>query len=262
MDKEIFFKKYETRGADYHYQQINKANLTVFNAYVLARYQIEMQQLIRSLKKYSSNSIIKVLDIGCGDGVFFYLFNKVKQNKKIQLFGVDNSKIALDIAKKKNPIDTFKLADAYALPFNDNYFDIIISSDIIEHLLKVMDMLSEIKRVGKNESTIIIGTPIRFLESPKDKMHQKEFYPQEFKVLLDKYFNNIKIIKSHKLRYFLYYEKSKIFFRRKIFIYRYLINFLAIYLKKNLFLQKNKLNDKQEFFSYMFAIGEIRKDNI
>ena len=80
-----------------------------------------------------------------------------------------------EMAKKKSPQSIFKVTDLYQLPFEENYFDIVVSSDVIEHVLKPRKMLSEIKRVGKKNSFIIIGTPIRYTENPIDTMHQYEF---------------------------------------------------------------------------------------
>jgi len=259
--KEIHFNKYETKGVDYHFDQINKKNWIKFNAYVLARYQIELNILknMFQLVKLKSQKI-KILDIGCGEGVILYLIDNDLKEKNIELFGIDSSTLALDVAKRKIPKGIFKKTDVYNLPFKDDSFDIILSSDVIEHVLEPKKMLSEIKRVGKNRSFVIIGTPIRYTENPMDKSHYHEFFPQEFKKLILNYFTNAQIIQSHKLEYLLLYNKISSIFKRKILLYRNLINFYSIYLKKNPFL-KIKTTGNQ-IYSYMFCICRIKKNRL
>ncbi len=257
MSEEIPFEKYLTRGPDYHYRQIDKKKLGFFNAYVYARYQIEIKLVKQTLLHIDAKEI-KLLDIGCGDGVLIYLLKDCIKNKKLEFFGIDNSDLALKVAKKKNPLVIFKKADVYELPFEENYFDLVISSDVIEHISNPKKMLSEIERVGKNNSYVIIGTPVRYRETPYGKLHIHEFYPKEFEKMLGDYFSNIKIIQSHRLLDFFLYFKNSLILRKRIPLFRYLINILAIYLKKNPFLKIKTSEDDLELFSYMFGIGKIQ----
>lgn len=258
MNHEIIFDKYQRRGSDYHYKQIDRRISSKFNAYVLARYEIELE-LIKKIIKLKSNKLIKILDVGCGDGVIFYLLNKIfkSKNKNLKLFGIDSSELAIRVAKEKNPDAIFKISDVYNLPFEDDYFDLIISSDVIEHVSESEKMILEIKRVGKKNSFYIIGTPIKFTEQPSDKMHFHEFFPNEFKKILLKSFYNAKVIQSHRLKYLLLNNSYVSFLNRKKLLYRKIINFMTVYLKKNPFLKiKTKDNEK---YSYMFGIGKIKQ---
>jgi ubiquinone/menaquinone biosynthesis C-methylase UbiE len=90
----------------------------------------------------------KLLDVGCGDGVLSYLF--VKEGAKV--CGIDYSDIAVKLAKEKtkNIGIEFKQGSAYELPYEDNFFDIVVSSDVIEHLEDMPKYLSEINRVVEN----------------------------------------------------------------------------------------------------------------
>lgn len=257
MSKEKEFNKYELQGPDYHYRQIEKKNRWTFNAYLFARYYIQLE-LIKKIIYKINNEIIKILDVGCGDGVLFYLFkNKIKKKKNLELYGVDTSEIALKVAKMKNPGIIFRNANVYELPFESNYFDLIFSSDVIEHVSKPDKMLSEIKRVGKRNSFIIISTPIRFTEEHLDKNHYHEFFPEEFKTLLNKFFTTLKIIKSHRLVYYLLYKKKSTIFGKTKYLYHNLINIISIYFNRNPFL-KIKISDNEQY-TYMFGIGKIEK---
>ncbi len=255
MIKEIYFNKYEIKSPNYHYKQIKANCWRYYNAYVHARYILELELIIITLNKIQKRSQkLKILDVGCGDAVLFYLLNKKINLEDTLLYGIDLSDTALKIAKKKNPRSIFKKANVYSLPFDDNFFDLIISSDVIEHILKPKKMLSEIFRVGKSKSFIIMGTPIRCTEIPHDKMHVHEFLPNEFNKLLSSYFRIIRLVQSHRLRYLLLYKKSCALFKREFFTYRFIIKILSIFFKKNLFLNLKTRN--KEKFSHMFYIGK------
>ena len=259
-EEEIEFSKYVTKGADYHYQQINKSNFRTFNAFIDAKYRIEIsviEKTIELLKK--RNQSIKVLDVGCGDGVLFHMMKKKLKNKNIKIFGIDKSEKALEIALKKNPDGEFQVADLYELPFEDDFFDLVLSSDVIEHVLEPNKMLLEIRRVGKHNSFTIIGTPIKYTEDSLDALHVYEYFPKEFENLLQDYFKVIKTIKSLPLHYFYLYNHSKniSIFRQVINPFRELINFFSILLKKNPFL---KISGNENYmYSYMYSVGKILK---
>ncbi|MFX1383452.1 MAG: class I SAM-dependent methyltransferase [Promethearchaeota archaeon] len=256
MKSNTTFKKYEIKGSDYHFKQIDKKNRFTFNSFVYARYQIELK-LISHILKNRKSKFTKILDIGCGDGVILFLLYHKFKSYNLEIHGIDSSNIALEVAKKRLSNGFFRNTDLYNLPYEDDYFDLILSSDVIEHVSNPEKMLQEIKRVGKNASNVIIGTPIRFSELPLDENHYHEFYPNEFKDFLKNFLKNVRLLQSHKLTYYLLYEKVSLIFKKEIQIYRYLINLLSIYLNINPFM-KIKRNDK-DLYSYMFAIGLIKK---
>ena len=91
-----------------------------------------------------------VLDIGCGSG---QLTNRLRNNLKVT--GLDISLTAL------NNIEVNKVcASSENLPFPDRTFDLIICTELIEHLPKkaYLKTLREIRRVAKNH--VILGVPL------------------------------------------------------------------------------------------------------
>ncbi|MHC5831500.1 MAG: class I SAM-dependent methyltransferase, partial [Nostoc sp.] len=77
---------------------------------------------------------LKVLEIGCGVGDFaIYL-----ANQGANVTAVDFSPIAIAMAKEKSQIQNinvqFQVADAQALPFEANTFDLILSCECLEHV--------------------------------------------------------------------------------------------------------------------------------
>jgi ubiquinone/menaquinone biosynthesis C-methylase UbiE len=100
-----------------------------------------------------------VLDIACGPASLFYVLRK--KNKKCSLTGIDIAPEQIAYAKKIVKDATFLVSDIGKLPFPDNSFDYVTSTELIEHLTKKSEkkMLSEVRRVLKPGGRFIITTP-------------------------------------------------------------------------------------------------------
>ncbi|MEM2704402.1 MAG: class I SAM-dependent methyltransferase, partial [Candidatus Bathyarchaeia archaeon] len=110
-----------------------------------------------------------ILDIGCGKGLWGYLMKCEKQGDKAYCIGLDISIDYLKFVKRHNIYDDLILADASNLPFRAKSFDIVIASEIIEHLQrdKGFKLLNEIDAICKGKA--IITTPNGFLPSRHEK---------------------------------------------------------------------------------------------
>ncbi len=97
----------------------------------------------------------RVLDIGCLTG---YLSHFLQQNGNT-VSGVDFLTSAVNIAQSKGIDAKVCNVENDTLPFSDNTFDCVVFSEIIEHLVDPNVALEEIKRVLKQEGTLIISTP-------------------------------------------------------------------------------------------------------
>ncbi len=53
----------------------------------------------------------------------------------------------------------FQQGDAEHLAFADNAFDIVVCSEVLEHLIEPQQALTEMRRVLKNNGTLILTTP-------------------------------------------------------------------------------------------------------
>jgi len=104
----------------------------------------------------------RILDVGCGNGKVAHEILKQKLGEKV--YGIDLDETLLSQAKKEGVI-THKLdLNFEKFPFSDEYFDIVISIDVIEHILNLNHFLSEINRVLKKDGILVLSTPnIQFI---------------------------------------------------------------------------------------------------
>lgn len=128
-------------------------------------YGEELEPRFKELIKYFKiTKDMRVLDIGCGRGEMVLYAAK---NNAIA-YGIDYSKSAIELAnivKSRQIKETknrmhFNLMDAKNLEFENSSFDLIILTDVAEHLYddELNVVFSEICRVLKNDGLLIVHT--------------------------------------------------------------------------------------------------------
>jgi len=140
-----------------------------------------------------------VLDIACGAGYgSSYLLSK---GAKI-VTGGDISEETIEYAKaryRKDNLNFLPLDAQQRLPFADSSFDVVVSTETIEHLENHENFLAECRRVMKSGGTFICSTPNKEAmplnptnpEKPSNPYHVKEYSVNEFQQLFSKYFKNV-----------------------------------------------------------------------
>ncbi len=105
-------------------------------------------------KNFSVSSNPAILDLGCSDGQLLSIF-KAKGYNNLTGAGYD--------VKAQNNIKIFLKIDFNDLSWSDalkDYkFDVIVSSDVIEHLLNPYNFLTQIKKILKADGVIIFSFP-------------------------------------------------------------------------------------------------------
>lgn len=106
----------------------------------------------------------KILDIGCSFGWFE---KYAVDSKCTDIVGLEPKKESFLPAQRDVPEAIFKEGSALKIPFPDNYFDLVVAFDVIEHLPKKKESiaLGEIIRVLKNKGQVVLSTPNRNLFS-------------------------------------------------------------------------------------------------
>ncbi len=128
-----------------------------------------------------------VLEIASGSG---YGAKILAEAGAAKVTAIDIDEKAQIAAKKKYPdqIIEFITGNAENINKEDNFFDILISFETIEHLKNYEHFLSEAERVLKPDGIAIISTPNREISKGKNPFHIKEFNYDEFRAELKKYF--------------------------------------------------------------------------
>jgi SAM-dependent methyltransferase len=122
----------------------------------------------------------KILDIGCSLG-------RIISIDPVKIQGVDIDEKALSIAKNNNY--NVQYADVTKkIPFNNNSFDGIYCSHVIEHMQNPLHLMKEINRILKKDGRAAIITPDYIMTSKKynngfwcDYTHKQPFIPQSLK---------------------------------------------------------------------------------
>lgn len=111
----------------------------------------EWIKIVKSKLPISFDPDKKVLDVACGISTLGKAFSN-------NVYGFDTNPEAIKIAKKNGIKAT--LGDVEKKwNYLDNYFDIVIASHIIEHVLNPDQLILEAKRVLKKDGLFIVATP-------------------------------------------------------------------------------------------------------
>jgi len=141
---------------------------------------------------------IIILDAGCGPG----LYTTYLALKGYDITGTDISKKKIEEAKEINRraggSSTFINGDLCALPFKKESFDLIICSDVIEHITADYKAIAEFSWVLKEEGKLILTTTgnNRFTAKYKETfLHQRNGYDaKDFQRLINH--TDLKLVKD------------------------------------------------------------------
>lgn len=116
---------------------------------------LEVFQHIRQV--YSTQHVGKLIDVGAGEGSLLQCLGKSRFAD--ELYGVEISESGINAIRKKQIPNLVEIRqfDGYRIPYPDKFFDLAISSHVLEHVEHERIFLMELKRIAKN---IIIEVPL------------------------------------------------------------------------------------------------------
>jgi len=162
----------------------------------------------------------KVLSFSCGDGIWDYILATKHSDKVTKLYSTDIVELPIKqdivtILKEKVNFSFYTVIPDSTLPFNDEFFDLIIHHDVIEHTRKPYFMIKEQFRTLKKGGVLFFSTPnllrptnliksiIGHLKFPQkigsnleigDYIHEKEFYMEDLRILVEEFdFSEVEI---------------------------------------------------------------------
>jgi len=153
------------------------------------------------LKQYYTSNDIQIIEVGCGGGIFCEYIAQ----QGYDIIGVDLSSGAINVAREHALINQLKIryeiASVYQLPFADESFDIVMSSDFLEHIEDLETAIYEMSRILKPNGLFIFDTISRNAKSVQTFMNLESqgiippgthdpflfVQPEELEVLAAKY---------------------------------------------------------------------------
>jgi len=124
--------------------------------------------LYNSISKFAPKFKGKLLDFGCGAKPYKDLFINVEEYIGVDYHSEGHS-------HQDEVIDFYY--DGKVLPFEDNTFDTIFTSEVFEHIFNLNEILKELNRVLKKEGEILITCPFAWEEheEPNDYARYTQF---------------------------------------------------------------------------------------
>lgn len=139
----------------------------------------------------------RCLEVGCGN------YPKIPLEDG---FFLDTSKVAVSSLKEKG--FNVYLGSAENLPFKNNFFDLAVAWEVLEHLEDDKKALSEISRVLKKEGYFLFSVPLgkdKFSKLDEIVGHKRRYEPEELTTMLKE--NNFNVLKFRCPQLFRYFEK-------------------------------------------------------
>ncbi len=138
---------------------------------------------------------MKLLDLACGDGFDLEYYKKLGA----EIFGLDASEDLVKIANQKNPGADIRVGLFDKIPFEDGYFDVVLSKYAIETSKDMDPVFSEIHRVLKSGGTMMYLVTHPFRQFFEKREETGDYFKQ--KIVDCNIFNNSITVKepSHTL---------------------------------------------------------------
>jgi 2-polyprenyl-3-methyl-5-hydroxy-6-metoxy-1,4-benzoquinol methylase len=115
---------------------------------------VRLKRRIRAARVHKYVNGGKVLDIGCGRGIFL---NEMRK-KGYDVYGTEFSETGANFAREVLKLD-ISIGELVTLKFPDNNFDIITIYHVLEHLSNPVQTLHEAKRILKPGGLLLIAVP-------------------------------------------------------------------------------------------------------
>lgn len=169
------------------------------------------KRLINTLSLIKNRRFERILEIGFGSGILFSELN----DRGNELHGIEIHERIPDVIEKMcdeglNPV--LKQASIYNIPYEDNFFDCIVSVSTFEHLTDLDGALAEIKRVAKPGAHIVLSFPVRNLVTDifysAFGFKPRDLHPNSHNDILNAATKYLKLLKLKKFPSFLPHNAS------------------------------------------------------
>lgn len=149
-------------GSEFHYREHYQHDAEVFDYFQPpddAATRHEARRLHEMIATQVPADTVRLLDVGCGNAWVAGRF--LPRGMEVYSLDITSVNPAKAWERYPDPRHMPLVADVYALPFKEGFFDTIIASEIIEHVpdpASFIDKLLSVLRVG---GKLIVTTPYR-----------------------------------------------------------------------------------------------------
>ena len=198
-------------------KDLEDASWAYFSKNFLIR-SVYLKRLKKALKLACESKNNKILDLGTGCGI---LLPSLSQYGEV--YGLDYSKKYLDKAKQlcenhNLNVDLSRVnINEDKLPYQDNFFDVIISLSVLEHIKDLDIALKKVYRILKKEGIFIVGVPVEeflvklFFKQQKIDKEVEEVHIQNYNTIEESLKNYFDIVEIDKLPFRFIPDKLSIY---------------------------------------------------
>ncbi|MCL2283456.1 MAG: class I SAM-dependent methyltransferase [Fibromonadales bacterium] len=117
------------------------------------------------------NEYAKILEVGCNVGNF-----RQYVSKPCEYWGVEPFEQAAEVAKTRLNKVLIGFYNEVENKIPDNYFDLVIANDVIEHMEQPWNFLRSIKKKMTEDAKIVLSIPnFRYYENIKEILAEKDW---------------------------------------------------------------------------------------
>ena len=133
-----------------------------------------------------------ILDLGCGNGS---ILRFLKQRGYSNLHGLEGSRFACDRLEASGI--SMHCGRLPRIPRPDTSFDVVIASQVLEHVIRRTLFLSEIARVLKPEGRALIFVPNNCMGPIDEPEHAIVYNATSLTIFLSRFFKELTITEIH-----------------------------------------------------------------
>lgn len=131
----------------------------------------------------------RVLDVGCGAG---HLMRLLRDRKRANVTGLDFSSWACERLRAEG-FDAV-VGSLPRIPFPDGSFDVVIATEVLEHLDRPERTLEEMARVAKPGGLLMVSVPNDTMHPHEELEHQQSFTPDRLRALVARVVRSVEVI--------------------------------------------------------------------
>jgi 2-polyprenyl-3-methyl-5-hydroxy-6-metoxy-1,4-benzoquinol methylase len=109
--------------------------------------------------EWSNRTVVRLLDVGCGGGQDLLNIKEKLSDKKTELFGIEYQDKNTCNARENGIQIRLLDIERDQIPFEENFFNLVICNQIFEHTKEIFWILSECSRVLELGGYLIVSVP-------------------------------------------------------------------------------------------------------